>query len=266
MGNAEAEHWIGKQVIIYPSLQWGNSEFYQDPLHFKILGLPDYGTLAQYVKVPIANLFEKPAYLSFEEAAAIPLAGLTAYRALFKRACLQAGEKVLITGIGGGVAQFLLQFALAANAEAYVNSGEEEKIARAVRSGARWGVNYKVADWVKQLREKAGSIDVIVDGAAGESVSQLLDLARPGGRLVFYGATKGPATQVEMRRIFWKQLNVLGSTMGSPADFQDMLNFLDQQRIKPVIDKIFSLSDGENALQRMNSGLQFGKIVISMLP
>jgi zinc-binding alcohol dehydrogenase/oxidoreductase len=262
VGHPEADHWIGKEVIIYPSLHWGNSESHQDPVHFNILGLPDHGTLAQYVKVPVANLAEKPSYLSFEEAAAIPLAGLTAFRALFKRAFLQAGEKILITGIGGGVAQFLLQFALAANAEVYVTSGEGEKIAKAVGAGARYGVNYKDAGWIQQLREKAGPIDVIVDGAAGDSVSHLLDLARPGGRVVFYGATKGPAMQVEMRRIFWKQLNVLGSTMGSPADFRDMLNFLRLHQIKPVVDKIFSYNQGEEALQRMNDGHQFGKIVI----
>ena len=262
VGNPGAGHWIGKEVMIYPSLQWGNSESHQDPAHFKILGLPDHGTLAQYVKIPIANLFEKPSYLSFEEAAAVPLAGVTAFRALFKRANFQQGEKILITGIGGGVAQFLLQFALKANGEVYVSSGDKEKMERAVKSGARHGVNYRAVGWTEELREKAGPIDVIIDGAAGDGVSQLLALAKPGGRIVFYGATKGPATEVEMRRIFWKQLNVLGSTMGSPADFRDMLLFLDQHHIKPVVDKIFSFGEGENALQRMNDGHQFGKIVI----
>jgi len=264
VGDREAAHWIGKEVMIYPSMQWGNSESHQDPVHFKILGLPDHGTLAQYVKVPIANLFEKPAYLSFEEAAAIPLAGLTAFRALFKRAGLQPGEKILITGIGGGVAQFLLQFAVKTNAEVYVSSGDIEKIERAVTAGAHFGVNYNESGWTDQLRTKAGPIDVIIDGAAGDGVSQLLDLAKPGGRLVFYGATKGPATQVEMRRIFWKQLNVLGSTMGSQADFRELLQFLDQYHIKPVVDSIFSFSEGEKALQRMDDGHQIGKIVIKI--
>jgi zinc-binding alcohol dehydrogenase/oxidoreductase len=118
IGNNSHAHWKGKEVIINPSLDWGPVPTHQDPLHFRILGLPDDGTFAQFVKVPVNNLTEKPAHLSFEESAALPLAGLTAYRGLFSRAGLQAGEKILITGIGGGVALFALQFAVAGKARA----------------------------------------------------------------------------------------------------------------------------------------------------
>src|ERR1700744_3965338 len=123
-----AADWVGKEVIIDPALDWGGSAVYQDPGNFRILGLPDDGTFAEYVKVPVRNLVEKPAHLSFEAAAALPLAGGTAYRALMTRAQVRAGEKVLITGIGGGVALFALQFAVAAGAEVVVTSGSADKL------------------------------------------------------------------------------------------------------------------------------------------
>ncbi len=263
-GNNGDAHWIGKEVIINPALHWGNAASHQHPKDFKILGLPDNGTFAEYVKVPIANLAEKPAHLSFEEAAAIPLAGTTAYRALFTRGDLQPGEKLLVTGIGGGVALFILQFAVATNAHVYVNSGSDEKIAKAVSLGAKSGVKYTDGNWVELLQQQAGSFDIIIDGAGGDGVGHLLNLAAPGGRVIFYGATKGNASNLEMRRIFWKQLNVLGSTMGNPSDFKSMVDFVNQHRIKPVVDKIFPFDEGESALKRMDDAKQFGKIVLKM--
>jgi zinc-binding alcohol dehydrogenase/oxidoreductase len=256
--------WIGKSVIIYPAIFWGPDQSHQHPTDFKIIGLPDNGTMAECIAVPIGNLFPKPLHLSFEEAAAIPLAGLTAYRALFKRGALSSGEKILITGIGGGVAQFALQYALAANAEIYVSSGDPEKIDKAILLGARKGVNYKHTEWVQELRAVAGSFDLIVDGAGGDGTNALLDLAKPGGRVVFYGSTMGAANHVEMRRLFWKQLNVLGSTMGSPDDFKEMLEFVTKHALKPTIDQVFPFDQGENAIRRMEEGKQFGKIVISI--
>jgi NADPH:quinone reductase-like Zn-dependent oxidoreductase len=260
-GNVNA-HWRGREVIINPSLNWGMESTYQDPGNFKILGLPDDGTFAQYVKVPSANLVDKPSHLSFEEAAALPLAGLTAFRGLFTRAGLRAGEKILITGIGGGVALFALQFAVAAGAVVFVNSGSEEKIARAISLGAKAGVNYKEKNWADRLQEQAGSFHIIMDGTAGDSVGHLLNLASPGGRIVFYGSTLGNALTVEIRRIFWKQLNILGTTMGSSSDFLSMIDMVNKHRIRPVTDKIFPLAEGEKALRRMEDAQQFGKIIL----
>lgn len=255
-------HWIGKEVVIYPALYWGEASSHQHPEKFRVLGLPDDGTLAEYIRIPVRNLVEKPAYLSFEEAATLPVAGLTAYRALFVRAHIQPREKILITGIGGGVALFALQFALAAGAEVYVSSGSEEKIERAIALGAKGGVNYKQENWVSSLKQQAGSFDIILDGAAGDGFNDLLDLCAPGKRVVLYGATKGVANNIAMRRLFWKQLNVLGSTMGSEEDFVAMIAFMNQHRIKPIIDKIFPFTEGEAALRRMDETQQFGKIVI----
>jgi NADPH:quinone reductase-like Zn-dependent oxidoreductase len=254
--------WVGREVIINPALEWGGSEACQDPASFRILGLPDDGTLAEFVKVPVVNLAEKPDQLTFEAAAALPLAGVTAYRALMMRARVRAGEKVLITGIGGGVALSALQFAVAAGAEVVVTSGSGEKLDKAMVMGAAGGVNYREAGWVAGLKSLAGAFDVIIDGTAGDGLNDLFDLAMPGGRVVLYGATNGNPGQVVARRIFWKQLNVLGSTMGSPGDFAEMLAFVSRHRIQPVVDKVFPLREGEQAFRWMEEARQFGKIVI----
>jgi len=261
---ATRSNWVGKEVIINPSLLWGQSSAFQDPKSFRILGLPDNGTLAQYVKVPVGNLVDKPAFLSFEEAAALPLAGLTAYRASMTRAQVQAGEKVLITGIGGGVALFAFQFALAAGALIYVTSGSDEKLDKAMAMGATGAVNYNNADWVHTLREQAGGFDVTIDGAGGDGINDLLDLANPGGRVVLYGATRGNPSNLVARRIFWKQLNILGSTMGSPGDFEAMAEFVRKYTLRPVVDRVFGFEEGEAAFRWMEGEKQFGKIVIKI--
>ena len=264
VGEPQDDHWKGREVIINPAMHWGDNPSFQDPAHFRILGLPEDGTFSEEVLVPVSSLVDKPEELSMEEAASLPLAGLTAYRALFKRGRCQAGEKVLITGIGGGVALFALQFANAAGAQVYVSSGSQEKIQKAISLGALSGVNYKEADWMQTLQTKAGSFDLIIDGAAGEGIGSLLQIAGPGGRLVFYGATMGNPSGIDMRRIFWKQLNVLGSTMGSPEDFAEMIGFVKKNGLRPILDTLFSLSDGEAALRRMEDARQFGKIVIKI--
>jgi NADPH:quinone reductase-like Zn-dependent oxidoreductase len=264
MPGPDAGAWAGKEVIINPALQWVKHPAYQDPADFRILGLPDDGTLGEYVRVPVDNLVPKPAHLSFEEAAALPLAGLTAWRALMTRARLQAGETVLITGIGGGVALFALQFAVAAQAKVYVTSGSDQKIEKAMSMGAIGGANYRNAGWIDALKTMVGGFDIAIDGAAGDGFNDLLDLLAPGGRLAIYGATRGNVSNVVARRIFWKQLNILGSTMGSPADFAAMVTLVDQHRIRPVVDKIFAPGEGAAAFQRMDEGVQFGKIILKM--
>jgi len=256
--------WLGKEVIINPAFNWGDSPTHQHPKDFRILGLPDDGTLAEYVKVPLQNLVEKPAHLSFEEAAALPLAGVTAYRAIITRAQLQPGERVLITGIGGGVALFALQYAVALGARVYVSSGSDEKIAKAIALGASGGVNYRTGAWGQRLQELAGSFDVTIDGAAGDGMDELLNLATPGGRVVLYGATQGNPSNLTARRIFWKQLNVLGSTMGTPEDFRSMVAFVGKHAIRPVVDTVFPFADGEAAFRHMDDAKQFGKIVIKV--
>lgn len=263
VGDEANKSWIGESVIINPSTNWGDSEAFQQK-EFTILGLPENGTFAQFVKVKFINIHKLPSYLSFEEAAALPLTGLTSYRALFSRAGLKAGEKVLIVGVGGGAASMALKWALAAKAEVYVTSGSQEKIDYAKSLGAIDGVNYKTENWLEALEVKAGGFDVILDSALGDGFASLLDLANPGGRIVFFGGTAGNIPELNGRKIFWKQLSILGTTMGSNLDFSKMLDFADLHKIKPVIDSVYPLEEAEQAIQKMKSGSQFGKIVLKV--
>jgi NADPH:quinone reductase-like Zn-dependent oxidoreductase len=265
VGSPADEPWLGRAVVINPSLNWGDNRRAQGR-DYRILGLPDDGTLAELVKVPVANLCAKPEHLTWESAAALPLAGLTAYRALFTRAYLRTEDRVLITGIGGGVALFALQFAVSEGAQVYVTSSSAEKIARAQTLGASDGVNYREENWAKRLKTAVGGFDLIVDSAGGEGFAELIDLAAPGGRIAFVGATQGNPSGLDLRRVFWKQLDLLGSTMGTADDFASMVQFVQSRHLTPVVDQVFPLAEVERAFQRMHAGEQFGKIVLKITP
>lgn len=252
----------GKEVIIYPALNWGDDARFQAK-NFEILGLPRNGTLAEKIAVPANLLYPKPAHLSWVEAAALPLGGLTAYRALFTKGRCQAGDRVLITGIGGGVALFALQFAKAAGAEVWVSSSSSEKIERAKALGATGGVNYKEPDWNKQL-EATGGFDIVIDSAGGEGFGALLKLCKPGARVVSYGGTIGTVPNFSPQILFWKQLEILGSTMGTAEEFVQMLDFVTKHQIHSIVDQVFSLENGAQAFQRMEAGGQFGKLVVEI--
>ncbi|HET7537889.1 MAG TPA: zinc-binding dehydrogenase [Candidatus Didemnitutus sp.] len=262
VGSDGDKSWLGKDVIIFPSLDWGSDPRAQGPA-FRILGMPDNGTFAEKIVIPVANLAVKPAHLAWEQAAALPLAGLTAWRALFTRAQLQAGERVLVTGVGGGAALFALQFAAAAGASVWVTSSSAEKIARAGELGARGGVNYRDADWHTKLSHEAGGFfDVIVDSAGGEGFAKLIELTKPGGRIAFFGATVGNPPGIDLRKCFFRQINVLGTTMGSPVDFAGMTALVESQRLTPIVDRVFPLDQTEAALRHMEAAAQFGKVVL----
>ena len=224
--------------------------------------MPTEGTYAEFVKVPAGNIYPKPAHLTIEEAASLPLAGVTAYRAVMNRAAVQPGETIVITGIGGGVALAALTIAVSVGARVYVTSGFEEKIGAAKHYGALGGVTYHAGDWSRALLAMIGSRpDVIVDGAGGDTFAHALDLVRPGGRVVTYGATRGPVSNLEVRRIFWKQIDVRGSTMGTPHDFTHMLETY-STGLHPVIDTVSPLEEVAAAHARIERGEQFGKIVL----
>ena len=199
-------------------------------------------------------------------AAALPLAGLTAYRALFGRAQLRAGEKVLVSGIGGGVALFALQYAVAQGAEVWVTSSSADKIARAVALGAKGGFDYAQDGWTGLVAAQVpgGLFDVIVDSAGGPGFDHLIDLTAPGGRIVFFGATRGNPAVLPMRKIFWRNISLLGTTMGSPADWRAMTDFVALHKIVPVVSDVFPLARAGEAFELMERGGQFGKIVVTM--
>ena len=255
--------WLDREVVINPGLDWGPNPAAQ-AAEFTILGLPKNGTFATEVVVPVEQLHAKPEHLSWEEAAAIPLAGVTAYRALFSQGQLKPGETVLITGIGGGVATFALQFALACQASVWVTSSSEQKIQKAVDLGAAGGFNYRSDGWSKALVQQAGEPNLIIDSAGGAGYSQLLNVASPGARIVNYGATAGPPEKLDMFKLFWKQLRLQGSTMGSPDDFIQMLELLNQHQIKPVVDQVLPFEQGNAAIESMKSSPQFGKLVLNI--
>ena len=255
--------WAGREVIINPAFGWGEREPAQGS-DFTILGLPRDGTLAEVVTVPVTQLSAKPAHLTWIEAAALPLSGLTAYRALFARAQLQPGERVLISGVGGGVALFALQFAVAQGAQVYVTSGSDEKIAKAIQLGAAGGFNYTHPGWAKTAVHAGHAFDVVVDSAGGEGFESLIDLTAPGGRVVFFGATRGNPPVLPMRKVFWRQISLLGTTMGSPADWAAMTEFVDRHQIAPVVSDVFPLERVGEAFDLMERGGQFGKIVVTV--
>jgi NADPH:quinone reductase-like Zn-dependent oxidoreductase len=254
--------WVGREAIVNPSFAWGGSERAQGT-GFSILGLPRAGTFAEAIVVPVEQVAAKPAHLTWHEAAALPLAGLTAYRALFARAGVRAGENVLVSGIGGGVATLALQLAVAAGAQVWVTSSSPGKIARAVSLGARGGFDYREADWAGRATKETGGFDVVVESAGGDGFERLVDATVPGGRIVFFGATRGnPA--LPMRKVFWRQITLLGTTMGSPADWAAMTAFVAEKRIRPVVGATFPLARAEEAFALMERGEQFGKITLEI--
>ncbi len=263
--------WRERAIIINPAINWGDNPKFYGP-DFRILGMPDNGTFAEYIAVGAKYIHAKPTHLSFEQAAALPLAGLTAWRALMSRAGLHTSgttEKVLITGIGGGAALFALQFAVAAGAEVWVTSGSDEKLEKAKKLGATAGVNYREPDWAKTLMTqtgggRAGYFDVIIDSAGGPDFAKLIDVAAPGGRIAFFGGTTGNITDIIPPKVFFKQLSIFGSTMGTESEFSDMLAFVTTHQLIPIVDETFALAAIEMAMQKMNEGKQFGKLILEI--
>ncbi|MBC8352885.1 MAG: zinc-binding dehydrogenase [Planctomycetes bacterium] len=263
IGSEVENTWQDREVIIDPGMDWGdNQSVHSDK--FSILGLPRDGTFASEVAVSASQLHARPAHLSWQEAAALPLAGVTAWRAVFSQGGLEAGESVLITGIGGGVATFALQFAVATGADVWVTSSSSQKIERAIELGAKGGFDYTSEDWAKRMGKEAGPPNLIIDSAGGTGYRSLVNLAAPGGRIVNYGATAGRPEQLDLMKVFWKQLRLQGSTMGSPVDFVSMLKFVEEKQIVPVVDSVAQLAEGNNALNQMKSSPQFGKYVLTM--
>lgn len=254
---------VGKEVVLYPARNWGDNPAYP-AASFGILGMPFPGTLAEHVCVPVESLADKPAGFSFEEAAGVPLAGLTAWRCLTVKAQVKAGDKVLITGIGGGVAVAALMFAVAMGAEVYVTSGSQEKIDKAVALGAKGGVNYKEEKWGKPLAKLSGGIDVVIDGAPASSVGQYTRSLNMGARVVMYGSTGGMSFEMAAPELFLRHATVYGSAMGTPDDFMAMMAFVAQNKLKPVIDKTFTLDQAKDALLYLEREHGMGKVIVTV--
>lgn len=261
--NNENNYWLNKKVIINPNINWGLNNYVQDK-NYHILGMPTYGTLAEYLKVNVDRLVIKPDYLSLEEAAAIPLAGLTAWNAVFNKGALAPEKKILVSGVGGGVAQFAFLFANAINSSVYVSSSKNSVLEKCIALGAKEGINYTIENNLKNKAKEIGGIDVIVDSAGGDQINDLLTCLKPNGKLVFYGATLGAPNKLNVALMFWNHLSLMGSTMGSDQDFLTMIDFINKHQIKPILDETFSLDNAIAAFDKMKSGNQFGKIIIKI--
>ena len=253
---------LGREVVVYPARDWGDSEAVSGP-NFRVLGMPDQGTFAEYICCPATDVHDKPAHLSWEQAAAVPLAGLTAWRAVVTQAEVQAGHTVLVTGAGSGVSTFAVQWAVELGAEVYVTSGSAEKIAKAEAIGAAGGISYRQEDYHKVLSKQVGRFNAIIDSAGGDDMNKLLSTLRPAGRFVFFGATLGnPAAGLEIPRLFFNQTRIQGTMMGSNAEFRAMLDFVNEKKIEPVVDRVLPMSEAIVAHKLLESFGQMGKVVL----
>jgi NADPH:quinone reductase-like Zn-dependent oxidoreductase len=247
---------VGERVVINPGLEHGE--------RIVVIGEHTEGTHAELAVLPATNVHRLVDSLSFEEAAAFPLVFETAYRMLVTRAHLEAGEWVLVWGIGGGVATAALTIAKALGARVLATSSSDEKLERARELGADATVNHATGDVrteAKRVTEGAG-IDVVVEHVGEATWATSLAVVRPGGRVVVCGATTGPNPPAQLHRVWWKQLSIHGSSMGTRADFEGAYELVASGRARPVIDRVFPLAETRAAHERLEAGDQFGKIVL----
>lgn len=249
-----------KEYIINPNFQWGASEEYQSRA-YHILGMPRNGSFAEYVSIPNSALFEKPAHLSMSEAAALPLAGLTAYRALFKKTNITRHSKVFVSGFGGGVASMAFLMAKALGCKVWVSSGSEWKRKHALELGAESAIDYRESSYGKRVFKETGGMDIIIDSAGGKGFNELVEMAAFGAHLSVYGGTNGRIS-FSPQIFFWRQLHIHGSTMGSDNDFKEMLDFVSHYQIRPLVHSEYPLKDGNLALNELMQSDQLGKILL----
>jgi NADPH:quinone reductase-like Zn-dependent oxidoreductase len=246
----------GERVVINPGIEHGE--------RITVVGEHMDGTHAELVAVPEGNVYPLPETLSFEEAAAFPLVFETAYRLLVTKAQLQEGEWVLLWGIGSGVAGAGLAIAKALGARALVTSSSDEKLERARELGADATVNHASGDVRTAVEEATGGtgVEVVLEHVGEATWQTSLQSARAGGRIAVCGATSGPNPPAALHRIWWKQLTIYGSTMGTRSDFEAAYELVKSGRAKPVVDSVLPLSEARAAHERLEAGEQFGKIVL----
>jgi NADPH:quinone reductase-like Zn-dependent oxidoreductase len=249
----------GERVVINPGFEHPDGRI-------TVVGEHRDGTHAELVAVPGESVYALPDHLSFEEAAAFPLVFETAYRMLVTRARLREDEWVLVWGIGGGVATAALSIAKALGARVLATSSSDEKLARATELGADAVVNHTTADVREAAKEATGGagIDVVVEHVGDATWATSLAVTRQGGRIAVCGATTGPNPPANLHRIWWKQLTVVGSTMGGRADFEGAYELVKSGRARPVIDTVLPLSEIRAAHERLEAGEQMGKIVLTI--
>lgn len=273
--SASAKKWLHKRVILNPGTGWAtNPEGPENPRGYAIMGgtkANAAGTLADVITLDEGELEECPEHLSDEEAAAIPLTGLTAWRAFFvKSGNAVAGRNILVTGIGGGVALMVLLYGVAQGCNVYVTSGNKEKIDKAVGLGAKGGVIYKEKGWEKNLQTMLPKdrpfLDAIIDGAGGDVVQKGSRLLKTGGIISIYGMTVSPKMDFLMSAVL-RNIEVRGSTMGSRKEFADMVQFVREKKLKPVVSRSvdgLDIDKIDGLFEDMKNASQFGKLVVTL--
>lgn len=251
---------VGDEVIINPSLGWKKNSP-APPLGFEILGMPDHGTFAEQVVISEEQAEKKPEYLSWEEAGVLTLAALTGYRALVTKGEVQKGDTVFIPGAGSGVATYMIQFAKSLGARVIISSRSEEKRKQALKIGADYAIPTE-SDWTKELENE--TIDLVIDSVGAKTFNRSLEVLKKGGRIVIFGATAGDNTDFNLRNFFYGQYELRGSTMGSREELIEMLQLMERNNIRPIIDKVFPLQEADKALNYLDSSSQFGKVALKM--
>src|SRR6266571_7954811 len=255
----------GAEVVVYPVLcdwecQWCRSGQNVRCARFGVIGEHSDGTACELFHVDARNVFRKPKGLSWGEAAAFPLTFLTAWRMLTTRARLQRGEKVLVVGAGAGVAVAAIRIAQHLGARVFATSRSEAKRKRALEAGAESAFNS--AAFSKAVREAPGGVDVVFEHVGPATLGEAMRSVVPGGRIVLCGSTSGVKAEIAMARLFWGQLDLLGSTMGNAGEFEAVLEAIDKG-LRPIVDRVYPLDDVQAALTRLDSAEQFGKVVLS---
>ena len=260
---------VDARVVVNPSLWCGRCEWCkrgEEPLcvRYRILGEHTQGGFAEYVVVPAANLYPIPDDVPFEEAAAAPLVFLTAWRGLISRGRLRAGEDVLVTGASGGVSTAAIQIAKLAGARVFAVT-TTENVERVRELGAdvvydRTEVDFSRAVW--QDTNKRG-VDLILDSVGEATWTQNVRALARGGRLVVYGATTGPRSETDLRQLFWKQIEIIGTTMANQREFEEVMKLVFRGELRPVVDVVWPLERIRDAHERLERGEQFGKVVLT---
>jgi NADPH:quinone reductase-like Zn-dependent oxidoreductase len=261
---------VGEDVVLYPGLGCGRCEFCVQGRQnlctsFGIVGLNRPGTFAEKVAVPAANVYPKPAHMSAEEAGGFALAYLTAWHMLVGRARIRAGDSILIHGIGGGVALCALQLARLLGAEVIVTSSSDEKLRRARDLGAGHAIHYRKEDVAARVQDitVGRGVDVAFDTVGAATWPLDFACVRRGGTIVICGITTGPVAETNLQALYWNQLTVLGSTLGSRAELGQMIRAVTVGKLKPIVDQVFPLERARDAMGKMEVGRQFGKIVLN---
>lgn len=248
----------GRRVVINPGLEHGD--------RITVIGEHTDGTHAELIAVPRSNVYDLPDEISFEEAAAFPLVFETVYRMLVTRAGLEPDEWVLAWGAGSGIGSATIIIAKALGAKVVATSSSDAKLERATELGADAVVNHETGDVVAAVKEATSGpgVDVVAEHVGEATWQQSLQAVRPGGRIAVCGATTGPNPKAALHRVWWKQLTILGSTMGTKTDFEGVYELVKSGKARPVVDSVFPLAEARAAHERMESGEQFGKIVLSI--